>query len=147
MTRPFKLTPPPLPLEQTLHETVAKLLKQLIPPGAAVEWACYPAGLIQLTPAQMAKLSASGLQTGWPDFLIVHDGGVYGIELKRRGGTLSEDRIAKSKFGTRLVIGQKTRFPSLIAAGMREIAVCTTAQQVFDNLARWGVPLRGRIAA
>jgi hypothetical protein len=143
---PFRLTAPEIP-EADIHEMVASLLERIIPPDAAVEWACYPAGLIKLTAAQMARLTRAGLKSGWPDLIILHDG-IYGIELKRRSGRLSQDRITQNKRGTpRLVIGQETRFPRLTRAGMREIAVCHSPEEVVAALKRWRIPLRGRIAA
>jgi hypothetical protein len=140
----FKLTPPVIP-EQELHEIVAALLQRLIAPPA--EWAFYPAGAIPLSAAQQAKLSRMGLRRGWPDFLILHEW-LYGIELKRRGGTLSRTRLVRTKRGSpRILDGQADVFPRLIAAGMRDIAVCHSIGEVVAAFERWRIPLRGRIAA
>jgi hypothetical protein len=143
-SRPFRLSPLVIP-EQDLHETVAKLAYRVIEPPA--QWAFYPAGAIQLSAAQVAKLVRMGLRRGWPDFLVLH-GNFYGIELKRYGGQLSHTRIVRTKRGTpRVLEGQADVFPALIAAGMKEIAVCHTVEEVVATWERWGIPLRGRIAA
>lgn len=142
--KPFKLSPPVL-REQELHEMVAELFEKLIAPPA--QWAFYPAGAIQLTAAQVAKLARMGLKRGWPDFLILH-GKLYGIELKRQGGSLSRTRTVRTRRGTpRILVGQTDVFPQLLAAGMQDIAVCHSVDEVQAALVLWGVPLRGRVAA
>jgi len=140
----FKLTPPVVP-EQELHETVASAFHLLIAPPA--QWAMYPAGAIQLTQAQATKLVRMGLKRSWPDFLVLHDW-LYGIELKRRGAKLSKSYWGRTKRGSPIYrIGQEDNFPALIAAGMRDIAVCYSVQEAVDALKRWRILLRGRVAA
>lgn len=142
--RPFKLSPPVIP-EQELHETVAALFEKLIAPPA--QFAFYPAGAIQLTAAQVARLARMGLKRGWPDFLVLYDW-LYGIELKRQGGKLSQTRLVRTRRGSpRILVGQSEVFPALRAAGMRDIAVCYSADEALSALERWGIPLRGRVAA
>jgi hypothetical protein len=143
-TRPFRLTAPVIP-EQELHETVAALCHIMVAPPA--QWAFYPAGGVQLSPAQAAKLARMGLRRGWPDFLFIHLGQVFAIELKRLGGRLSRTRIVRTKRGSpRVLEGQEDTFPALEAAGMT-IVVCHTADEVLATLAQWKIPLRGRIMA
>jgi hypothetical protein len=142
--RRFRLTAPIVP-EQELHETVATLCQKLIAPPA--EWAFYPAGAIPLTAAQVAKLARMGLKRGWPDFLILYDA-LYGLELKRLGGKVSRTRLVRTRRGSpRILDGQADVFPRLIAAGMRDIAICHSTGEVVAALERWRIPLRGRIAA
>lgn len=143
-TRPFRLSTPIIP-EQELHETVAALCEKLIAPPA--EWAFYPAGAIKLTAPQVAKLARMGLRRGWPDFLILHDV-LYGIELKQLGRALSRTRLVRTPRGSpRILDGQEDVFPRLIAAGMRDIAICHSADEALAALEGWRIPLRGRIAA
>jgi hypothetical protein len=142
--RPFKLSAPVV-REQELHETVAELFSKLI--ARPAEWAFYPAGAIPLTGDQAAKLARMGLKRGWPDFLILHEA-LYGLELKRLGGKMSRTHIVRTRRGSpRILDGQEDVFPRLIAAGMRDIAICHSADEALAALQRWGVPLRGRIAA
>jgi hypothetical protein len=140
----FRLSPPVIP-EQEFHENVARVFSWLIEPPAT--WAFYPAGAVKLPPAHAAKLTRMGLQRGWPDFLVLYHR-LYGIELKTVGGKLSKTRVARTKSGApRILIGQVDRFPQLLAAGMADIAVCHTIDEVVAAVTRWEVPLRGRLAA
>jgi hypothetical protein len=85
-----------------------------------------------------------GLRRGWPDFIIVHDR-IYGLELKREGGTLSKTRTVRSKRGgVRLLEGQVEVFPRLERAGM-VLAVCRTVDEVLEQLVRWQIPVRWHV--
>jgi hypothetical protein len=140
--RPFRLTEPVQP-EQELHETVADMCDRLIAPPAF--WFFYPAGAVQLTRAQVAKLARMGLKRGLPDIFILHQK-FYGIELKRRGGRLSRTSIGRTARGSPVIrAGQVDVFPLLEAAGMQRIAVCHSVDEVAAQLDRWGIPLRGRL--
>jgi hypothetical protein len=131
--------------EQALHEQVAELAHRLIAPPA--EWAFYPAGAIELTADQAAKLIRMGLRRSWPDLLIIHQQ-LYGMELKRVGGKLSKARTVRTPRGSPLILeGQVEMFARLEAAGMQPIVVCYSVDEVVAQWERWGIPLRGRIAA
>src|SRR4249920_1619388 len=129
MTAPaFRLTPDLAP-DRSTHEACVDALNQLLLPPA--EWACYPAGAAQLSPQQQARYSRLGLKRGWPDLLVLH-GGLYGIELKRRGGRLSKTTIARTRRGSpRVLVGQDEMFPRLLAAGMMDIAVAHTVDEML----------------
>jgi hypothetical protein len=100
-------------------------------------------GYSELNGAQVAKLSRMGVRRGWPDFLFVHGGHPYGIELKRPGARLSKTRSVRTKRGSlRILQGQADVHPRLIQAGMT-IAICTSVETVLAQLASWGIPLRG----
>jgi hypothetical protein len=140
----FRLTAP-APLERDIHKGCARALDLLLLPPAV--WACYPAGATQLSAPQRARYAELGLKRGWPDLLILH-GGLYGIELKRRGGRVSKTTIVHTRRGSpRELLGQEDMFPRLIAAGMTEIVIAHSVDEVLGHLTRWGVPLRGRVAA
>jgi len=144
-SRPFRLTAP-APSETDIHEAVADALNYCLKSPPA-EWACYPAGIVQLSPAQAARMSRAGLKRGWPDIMILH-GRLYGIELKTRTGTLSKTKIVRTPRGApRELIGQDKMFPRLVTAGFRDIAICHSVVEVLDQCQRWGIPLQGRIAA
>jgi hypothetical protein len=144
MTARFRLTAPE-PLELEIHQAVADALDRLLVRPA--EWFTYPAGAVQLSPQQAARYSRLGLKRGLPDIFVLYDN-LFGIELKRRGGRLSETRIARTRRGSpRELIGQADMFPRLIAAGMRDIAICYSVDEVLDACQRWKIPMRGRIAA
>ena len=127
-----------------MHEAVAAALDLLLLKPA--EWTCFPAGHVPLPPRYAVKLARMGLKRSWPDILVLH-GALHGIELKRPGELLSRARwVPTRKGGKRFVEGQREVFPRLEAAGMK-LATCHSVVGVLDQLAVWGVPLRGRIAA
>lgn len=138
--KPFRLTAPE-PLEREVHESVANLLDAILLRPA--EWTPYPAGVTQLSAQQQARYSAFGLKRGYPDIMIFY-GGVYGIELKRRGQYLSTTRIAHTKRGSpRVLIGQDEMFPRLLATGAwRAISICHSTDDVLERLTRWNIPHR-----
>jgi hypothetical protein len=144
MARSFRLTSPE-PLELDIHEACAQALDKLLLPPAM--WCCYPAGAVKLTPAETARLARCGLKRGMPDIFLFYEGLIFGIELKRRGGRLSKTRVGRTRSGApRVYEGQEDVFPRLREAGMA-IAVCRSVEEMLAQVARWGIPLRGRIAA
>jgi hypothetical protein len=140
--RPFRLTAPTVP-EVDLHGAVADALNLLLLPPA--EWTTFPAGHVELIRRAAAKLARLGLKRNWPDVLVLH-GTLHGIELKRRGGRLSQTRTVGTRRGRlRLVEGQREVFPRLEAVGMR-LADCESVDEVLAALRAWGVPLRAASA-
>ena len=145
MTRPFRLTSP-IPLERDIHRDVARLLDIILLPPAM--WFTYPAGASTLSRQQAARHSEVGLKRGLPDIWLLCNA-VYCIELKRpKTGALSKTRIVRTKRGgERIVLGQADVFPKLIAAGVKEIAICRSVEDVLHCLSRWQIPTRGRLSA
>lgn len=141
--KPFKLTAPE-PREVELHAACARMLDWIIQPPAF--WCSYPAGHIELSAAQAARLIRTGLKRGIPDIMIFHYA-VYGIELKRRGGTLSKTRIVRTRRGTpRELLGQEDMFPRLIATGAwRAIGIASSVEEVVSLLRGWNIPMRGHV--
>lgn len=135
----FRLTAPVIAETNLQCAVVDALDKLLLPPA---QYTCFPAGSVPLPPEYAAKLARMGLHRGWPDLLVVHGGGVFGIELKTRDGILSRTRIVRTKRGgQRELIGQREQFELLTQAGMK-IAICRSLDDVLAALAAWGVPLR-----
>jgi hypothetical protein len=146
MRERFKLTAP-LPLERDIHKACASALDALLLPPAV--WATYPAGAVELSPQQAARYSELGLKRGWPDIMVSY-GCIWGIELKRRGGRLSQTRIVHTRRGSpRILLGQEEVFPQLIeSGGFGGIAICHSVAEMLTALAAWHVPLRPhRLAA
>ncbi|HJQ56434.1 MAG TPA: hypothetical protein VJ890_05985 [Vineibacter sp.] len=140
MSKPFRLTAPE-PAEREVHKSVARLLDAILLPPAM--WACYPAGASILSPQQAARHIELGLKRGLPDIWIFHHG-VYLIELKRRGGTLSKTRTVRTRRGSpRILEGQEDVFPKLLATGaVAAIAVCYDVPEVIRQLDKWQIPHR-----
>ena len=81
---------PPGPSEFQLHVTIADMLRRWALPG--IEWTHIPLGELR-SAATAAKLARMGTRRGWADFQIFHaDGRVIFLEIKRKGGRLSEDQ-------------------------------------------------------
>src|SRR4051812_43721207 len=137
--RPFRLTAPE-PDEDCLHASVAAALSVLLLPPA--QWTTFPCGGYGLSPAASARLYRLGVRPGWPDLLLVHDGRLFGIELKTRTGRLSKSRVVRTRSGgARHVTGQVEMLADLERAGVR-IAVCRSVVEVLAQLAAWQIPIR-----
>jgi hypothetical protein len=137
----FRLVRPTLP-ESDLHTAVAQALDVLLLPPAI--WTTFPSGHVELTGPATAKPARLGRKRNWPDVLVLHDGVLHGIELKRPGQTLSRSRVVRTRCGRlRLAEGRCDAFPRLERACMR-LAVCTSVDGVLTQLAVWGMPLRRR---
>ena len=136
----FRLTPE-IVAERDIHESCAAVLDRLLCPPAM--WFTYPAGAAQLSPQQMARYSRIGLKRGMPDLWFLFRG-VYAIELKRAGGSLSKTHIGRTRRGSpRVLVGQEDTFPALLASGgVQDIAIAHSVDEMLDALDRWQIPLR-----
>jgi hypothetical protein len=78
------------PKEIELHMAVADLLRRFA--QSDWRWSHFPSGEHRdIRTAQ--KLKAMGVQRGWPDFVLLNPSGLlHALELKRKGGALSEDQ-------------------------------------------------------
>jgi hypothetical protein len=136
---PYRLTAERVS-EIDLQVTVAGLLDLVLLPPTI--WFPLPIGHIKLTAVQQARLSRIRVKRGLPDMLIVHNRRVFGVELKRRGGSLSKTRIVRTRRGgPRELAGQVDVFERLRAAGMA-IAVCEETADVLAALTMWEIPHR-----
>lgn len=140
----FKLTAPE-PSENELHVQCAQALDRLLAPPAM--WCTYPAGHVQLSPGEAARLVRVGLKRSFPDILLFFKG-VYGVELKREHGKLSKRRIILTARGTRReLLGQEDVFPLLLQTGaFIDIRIARSLNELLTHLEEWKIPLRGRIA-
>jgi hypothetical protein len=140
MTAAFKLTAPE-PSEKDIHISCAQAFERLV--LAPAVWVFYPAGAIELTEHQKAKLYRMGMKSGFPDFVFWHFG-TFGLEIKKQGGRLSSSRWVKTlkKQRLRYVVGQRERFPELLAAGWSDIQVVHSVEAALAQLEAWRIPLR-----
>jgi hypothetical protein len=144
MTVHFRLTAPEPP-ERELQQAIVEKLDLLLMPSTF--WFSAAIGACQLSRQQAAALNRAGVRRGLPDLFFVHQGRLYGIELKVRGGQLSKTRVVRTRRGSpRILVGQVDRFAELEAAGMPPIAICRSADEVIAQITRWGIPVRGRAA-
>jgi hypothetical protein len=80
------------PKEIALHMSVADLLRRFARPDR--RWSHFPSGEHRDV-RTAAKLKAMGVQRGWPDIIAFDPlGRLHAMELKRVGGSLSEDQEA-----------------------------------------------------
>jgi hypothetical protein len=107
---------------------VADYLAAVLP--ASVLWSHLPFGENR-TVITGARLKRMGTQRGWPDYLLLHDGGVLALELKAPKGKQSEHQKA---FGD-----------TLVAMG-GAYHVCRSLDDVDAALALAGVLVKGRAA-
>jgi hypothetical protein len=114
--------------EQDLHRAVARFLDAALAPGVFWTSLDHAGG----GPVVGAFRKARGVRKGLPDIMVVHHGRADFIELKGPKGRVSE---AQKEIGGDLVI-----------AGCR-VAVARSIEDVQDAVLKWGVPLRGLIAA
>ena len=90
-------------------------------------WTHFPAGE-ERDKRQAAKLKAMGLQRGWPDFLLIAPGGrLHAIEVKRRGGRMSEDQEAFAEWC------QEQGVPFACVDDLREVVTTLKAWGAFGN--------------
>jgi len=78
------------PLECKLQTDVAKVLSDHALP--TWRWSHFPAGEHRDVRTG-ARLKRMGLQKGWPDIVLINPAGLFhGLELKRRGETLTDEQ-------------------------------------------------------
>jgi hypothetical protein len=71
-----------------LHFTITDILERWLSEGWQFN---HIASGEYRTPATAARLKRLGVRPGWPDFILLSPAGVpFFLELKRRGGALSE---------------------------------------------------------
>jgi hypothetical protein len=136
---PLKLTrfvAPEIDLQAAGEAAFARLIRQ------PAEWTAFPAGHLQLTGQQAARLTRIGLKRSWPDHLVLHAGKLIGIEWKKPGEALSRSRWVRTRAGKlRWVEGQREVFPRLALQGMRGPYVCETIEDALTALEAEGVPM------
>lgn len=115
--------------EFRLSCVVADHLAKALPPRAA--WTHFPAGEAR-SEITGARLKRMGTAKGWPDYLILIDGRLLGIELKAPGGRVSDEQRA---------VGD-----SFVANGA-SWTIARSLDDVEAFLIANDVPLRARIAA
>jgi hypothetical protein len=117
------------PREHRLQSQVAAYLRLILPPEVFATAIDHANKRDELTGA---ILKARGAVAGLPDHWLIHDGRVFCIELKRKGGVLSADQIMCHL---------------LLRRAGAEVVVCRSLEDVENALLAWSIPLRGRIAA
>jgi hypothetical protein len=79
----------PTPKEYELHCMVADVLRR----WCHADWRfCHIASGEYRTPATAARLHRMGVVRGWPDLILVGPSRVVFLELKRKGGRLSDEQ-------------------------------------------------------
>lgn len=110
--------------EASMQEVLVRDLRLLLPKGAFV-FHCPNGG--ERNPLEAARLKRQGVVAGIPDLLIVHAGRVCGLELKSRGGRLSDE--------------QRNVIDILRNAGMR-VEIARSHGEALDRIREMGIPLR-----
>jgi hypothetical protein len=113
--------------EKALHKAVAAYLALAVD----VPWTTIGHGGSKLPIGVARGLKEMGLQPGWPDIQLLHQGRYHGIELKAPGEYPSPV--------------QREVHEAIRAAGGLA-AVCRSLEDVAEILHVWGVPLKARPA-
>jgi hypothetical protein len=124
--------------EVDLQAAGARAFEQLLREPA--QWTAFPAGHLELTGAQAARLARIGLKPAWPDHLILWPQNIVGIEWKSVDGRLSITRTVQTKRGKKTIVGQREMFPLLKKAGMR-IFVCSSVDHALRILRAMECPM------
>lgn len=108
---------------------VADYLRKALPSTAA--WSHFPAGenRSEITGARLKRM---GLAKGWPDYLVIHDGKLIGLELKAGKGSVSKEQAE---------VGE-----AFVANGM-SWTVVRSLEGVETFLRGEGIPLKSSVAA
>lgn len=114
--------------EIQIHKAVAEyLLLALQPPTF---WTTFPAGGGGMVRGR--QLKGMGLKAGLPDLIIIHEGKLFGIELKAPKKYPSPEQRAVHK--------------ELRNAGC-EVFIARSVMEVALALETWAIPLKARVAA
>lgn len=116
------------PTEEQIQAAVAQFLDRALPTDAV--WFHPPNGGHRHA-AVAAKLKWAGVKPGVPDVVVVWKGRAIFIELKAKGGSLSD--------------AQKQMQSDLTLAGAVVLSVARSVDEVADFLEGLGIPLRGRL--
>jgi hypothetical protein len=114
--------------EDVLHVQVWRMLRSLLP-ADAVAWSSESRGV---GGEEGGRRKARGVIAGTPDLQVMYCGRTLFIELKAPRGSVSGE--------------QRHLHDRLRRAGF-SVAVCRSIEDVVGALERFGIPLRGRIAA
>lgn len=119
--------------EDELQANVAKYLDRALPLASwwtATANGAWLGGDKRRRMIQAARLKRTGVKSGAPDLIILHDGRFLGIELKVEGETLTDKQM-------------EAEDQIVIAGG--GFAVARSIEQVEQALLHWQVPLRARV--
>jgi hypothetical protein len=81
------------------------------------------------SPIEASIMSGAGVRSGLPDVILIHDGRVFGLELKAQGGRLSP--------------AQQTAHEELRRAGA-QVATAIGIDEALAQLETWAL-LRGHV--
>ena len=109
--------------ESTFQINLVHALRKVLPPDCAMS--AFPAG--GGGPVRGAMLKRMGLESGWPDIILVYRGCAYGMELKTKKGRVSEAQLQTHE--------------RLAVAGM-DVRVVRSIDEAFEALAEFRIPLR-----
>ena len=107
---------------------VADYFRAVLP--KTVLWSHFPAGENR-SAITGSRLKRMGTARGWPDYLLIHDGGLLAIELKAPKGRQSSEQMAFAE--------------SLVERG-GQYAIARSLDDVDAALALAGIHTRERVA-
>lgn len=120
--------------EDTIQAAVSQFLDAALPSTAwwtATANGAWLGGDKRRRMIQAARMKRTGVKSGTPDIIICHEGRFLAIELKAKGGKMSEAQMIAED--------------AITAAG-GGFAVCRSVQDVETVLRDWLVPLKASVA-
>ena len=113
--------------EARLHLAVCGFLDVALPTGAAYYHAPAEG---RRDPKSGAFLKRMGAKPGWPDLTVIHNGRVYGIELKSDRGLLTDSQ---------------SEMQALWRRCGADYAVARSVPEVAYLLLKWGLQLKAKV--
>ena len=115
--------------EHALQVAVAHMLAVVLDP-AQTWWSALDHGAGWMTPASAGLRKARGVKAGLPDFIILYQDRLLGIELKSEKGRLSPEQVETGKAW--MALGHDT-------------AIARSLEDVQAILDVWKIPMRTRM--
>lgn len=112
-----------------LEDNLQKLVVQILTPyreRGKIEFGAVPNGMRARSRRTAGKMKGMGMRAGVPDLFVMWEGGFGWIELKVKGGKISDDQKA-----FRVTCG---------AFGINH-AYCYGVDEVLNTLRTWGAPV------
>lgn len=129
------LSAAPVPSEHAFQMAVRDFLDVALPAGCW--WSAVDAGAGKLSKAAAGRRKARGVKAGFPDIVVIFDGRILGIELKRPRGAGVRAGVASEVQGDVAAAWNAAGAP---------VRVCRSVEEVCRALVAFGIRVRVPLA-